>query len=309
MTDVMPRFPGAPPPGAAPAGLRGPGERPGPPARSGGLRPAEPGLPPGRPGYRDDGYQQGHPGDGRYQGDQEYGEQRYDAENLDDADGYDEAEGYDDADGYDEAEGYDDADGYDDAEGYHEAEGYDDADGYGQAEGFGRQGYDPQGFGDGYRGGREPVPVGAAPPDQLSGPGSPQAYDQRLYGRPGMPGGDPAGLPGPGALQPAGVPGVGGDELVDIDDEPSASTAREWLVMATQLGAGAIGGAALWLAFQWLWRWLPVLALGVALVVTIALVVLVRRIRRAEDLQTTVVAVLVGLFVTVSPAALLLLGK
>jgi hypothetical protein len=35
----------------------------------------------------------------------------------------------------------------------------------------------------------------------------------------------------------------------------------------------------------------------------------VRRIRRSDDLQTIVVTVLVGLFVTVSPAALLLLDR
>jgi hypothetical protein len=36
---------------------------------------------------------------------------------------------------------------------------------------------------------------------------------------------------------------------------------------------------------------------------------IVRKIRRADDMQTTLLAVLVGLFVTVSPAALLLLSK
>jgi len=44
----------------------------------------------------------------------------------------------------------------------------------------------------------------------------------------------------------------------------------------------------------------------VALAVTVGLVLLVRKIRRADDLQTTVLAVLVGLIVTVSPAAMLL---
>ena len=47
-------------------------------------------------------------------------------------------------------------------------------------------------------------------------------------------------------------------------------------------------------------------ALVVALAVTVGLVLLVRKIRRADDLQTTVLAVLVGLIVTVSPAAMLL---
>jgi hypothetical protein len=92
----------------------------------------------------------------------------------------------------------------------------------------------------------------------------------------------------------------------DRDDE---SPAMEWLTMAFQLAIGAAGGAALWLAFQWLWRAIPVAALVVALVVITAMVWVVRRIRRSDDLQTTVVTVLVGLFVTVSPAALLLVGR
>jgi hypothetical protein len=43
--------------------------------------------------------------------------------------------------------------------------------------------------------------------------------------------------------------------------------------------------------------------------VVVGLVWIVRKIRRAEDLQTTVLAVLVGLVVTVSPAALLLVSR
>ena len=54
---------------------------------------------------------------------------------------------------------------------------------------------------------------------------------------------------------------------------------------------------------------LPAAALAAAVVVIAVLVLIVRKIRRAEDLQTTVLAVLVGLVVTVSPAALLLLNR
>ena len=99
------------------------------------------------------------------------------------------------------------------------------------------------------------------------------------------------------------------DEFDELDEDDEESPAREWLVMASQLTVGAIGGAALWLGFQWLWQSMPVAALIVALVVITALVWIVRRIRRSDDLQTIVVTVLVGLFVTVSPAALLLLDR
>ncbi|PZS38204.1 MAG: hypothetical protein DLM62_15010, partial [Pseudonocardiales bacterium] len=77
----------------------------------------------------------------------------------------------------------------------------------------------------------------------------------------------------------------------------------------SQVGIGIVGGAALWLICEWLWQRIPVMALVVALAVITGLVWVVRRVRGAEDLQTTVVAVLVGLFVTVSPAALLLVGR
>jgi hypothetical protein len=95
---------------------------------------------------------------------------------------------------------------------------------------------------------------------------------------------------------------------MDEDDEP-VSAGREWLMMGAQVGAGAIAGAAVWLAFSWLWGMVPVVAVLAALVVIVGLVLAVRRWRRADDLQTTVLAILAGLVVTVSPAALLLLRR
>ncbi|MEU4444297.1 hypothetical protein AB0K14_18580 [Actinosynnema sp. NPDC050801] len=102
--------------------------------------------------------------------------------------------------------------------------------------------------------------------------------------------------------------------LADIDDEDDErpaerSAGKEWLVMLGQLAVGVIGGAALWLGFNFLWRTAAPAALVVALAVTVGLVMMVRKIRRADDLQTTVLAVLVGLIVTVSPAAMLLVNS
>lgn len=90
---------------------------------------------------------------------------------------------------------------------------------------------------------------------------------------------------------------------------PPRSAGREWLVMLVQLGFSVLGGAAVWLGFNWLWGRLPQAALGAAVVVIVGMVLIVRKIRKAEDLQTTVLAVLVGLVVTVSPAVLLLLAR
>lgn len=95
----------------------------------------------------------------------------------------------------------------------------------------------------------------------------------------------------------------------DADDERETSPTREWLIMGGQLALGVAGGAAVWLGFNWLWRVLAPAALIGALAVIVGLVLIVRKIRKAEDLQTTVLAVLVGLVVTVSPAVLLLLGR
>ncbi|WP_410668349.1 hypothetical protein [Amycolatopsis sp. cmx-4-68] len=104
------------------------------------------------------------------------------------------------------------------------------------------------------------------------------------------------------------------DEYDDVaepaaEPAPAASPGKQWLALAAQLAMGVVGGAAVWLGFNWLWVNLPAAALVAALLVVVALVWIVRKIRRAEDLQTTVLAVLVGLVVTVSPAALLLVGR
>lgn len=97
------------------------------------------------------------------------------------------------------------------------------------------------------------------------------------------------------------------DDDDDVDEEVNAG--REWAIMAGQLALAVIGGAVVWLGFNWLWGFLPAAALAASLAVIIGLVLIVRKIRKAEDLQTTVLAVLVGLVVTVTPAVLLLLGR
>lgn len=93
----------------------------------------------------------------------------------------------------------------------------------------------------------------------------------------------------------------------DYADEESPG--KQWAMMGAQLVVGVLGGAAVWLGFNWLWGKLPAAALIVAVIVIAGLVWIVRKIRRAEDLQTTVLTLLVGLVVTVSPAALLLVAR
>lgn len=106
---------------------------------------------------------------------------------------------------------------------------------------------------------------------------------------------------------------AGRNEPADVDeldeDAEELSHRQQWLAVGAQLAAGVVGGAVVWLLFNWLWNSLPAVALVAALIVTAGLVWIVRNIRKAEDMQSTVLAVLVGLVVTVSPAALLLLSR
>jgi hypothetical protein len=58
--------------------------------------------------------------------------------------------------------------------------------------------------------------------------------------------------------------------------------------------------------FEMLWEGQPLAALALAVVVILGLVALVRILRRGDDMFSTVIAVIVGVFVTLGPLALLL---
>jgi len=88
-----------------------------------------------------------------------------------------------------------------------------------------------------------------------------------------------------------------------------ASAGQAWAAVVAQWIAGAIGGAALWVGFRFLWRDLQVVALAAAVLVTVGLVLVVRALMHNDDRRTTLFAVLVGLLLTVSPAILVLLGR
>jgi hypothetical protein len=127
----------------------------------------------------------------------------------------------------------------------------------------------------------------------------------------------PAGLDRNGVgEEPTGV-FAGGDADDDAPvrrrsaqtEEKEAAGGPAWAAVIAQWIAGAIGGAALWVGFRFLWRDLPVVALAAAVLVTVGLVVVVRALLRSSDLRTTLFAVLVGLLLTVSPAILVLLGR
>ncbi len=124
------------------------------------------------------------------------------------------------------------------------------------------------------------------------------------------------------ATQAAALPDVV-DHPAGLDDEDGAaepqrrlgrssgdpSPGQAWAAVVAQWIVGAVGGAALWVGFRFLWRELPVVALAAAVLVTVGLVLIVRALLRNNDMRTTVFAVLVGLLLTVSPAILVLLGR
>ena len=128
----------------------------------------------------------------------------------------------------------------------------------------------------------------------------------------------PAGL-GESGPQPKPVdtasestPGPGGDQGTDGAGTGSRvveSASQAWAAVVAQWIAGAVSGAVLWVAFRFLWRSLPVVALAAAALVTAGLVVIVRALLHNDDKRTTIFAVIVGLLLTVSPAILALVGR
>ncbi len=81
---------------------------------------------------------------------------------------------------------------------------------------------------------------------------------------------------------------------------------RQWLVLAGQVVGAAVAGMLLFKGFEKMWDLLPFVALALAVVVILGLVALVRVLRRTDDMYSTVIAVVVGIFVTLGPLAFLL---
>lgn len=109
---------------------------------------------------------------------------------------------------------------------------------------------------------------------------------------------------------PAGSGDDAVTEIVDAvqdDDETHRAgkkdAAKQWLVLAGQAVVAVIVGALLFKGFERLWDVLPWVALILAVLVIVGLVAVVRILRRTDDLISIVIAIAVGVFVTLGPLA------
>ncbi|MDV8021759.1 hypothetical protein [Rhodococcus sp. IEGM 1330] len=78
---------------------------------------------------------------------------------------------------------------------------------------------------------------------------------------------------------------------------------RQWLVLIGQAVVSVAVGALLFKGFEQLWDVLPWVALVLSVLVIVGLVAVVRILRRTDDLISIVIAIAVGVFVTLGPLA------
>ncbi|RRQ29581.1 hypothetical protein DK926_01520 [Rhodococcus sp. Eu-32] len=100
------------------------------------------------------------------------------------------------------------------------------------------------------------------------------------------------------------------DAVTDDSGDSDAPTtpakkdaAKQWLVLAGQGVVAIVVGALLFKGFEKLWDMLPWVALILAVLVIVGLVAVVRILRRTDDMISMVIAIAVGVFVTLGPLA------
>ncbi|MGL4305490.1 MAG: hypothetical protein ACRCSF_04985 [Mycobacteriaceae bacterium] len=115
------------------------------------------------------------------------------------------------------------------------------------------------------------------------------------------------------AAVPFAEPGVIPNDLLNQEPltlgEPQPvqrGHARQWAIMAAQVVIAAIAGALMFLGFKVLWEWNPIVAFVLSLLVIVGMVALIRVLRRTDDLISMLIAVAVGIFVTIGPLAVAL---
>ncbi|MGH3524063.1 MAG: hypothetical protein ACRDU4_14895, partial [Mycobacterium sp.] len=132
-----------------------------------------------------------------------------------------------------------------------------------------------------------------------------------------------AGLPEPAEttlgqdLDEDGLADLHEDDTAGLDENRAADLAGELAEQHSRwselLAGGAIVlqsilavvfGAGLFVAFDQLWHWNNIVALVLTVLVTLSLVAAVQAVRKTVDIGSTLIAVAVGLLITLGPLAL-----
>ncbi|HEY5858537.1 MAG TPA: hypothetical protein VIW24_32080 [Aldersonia sp.] len=124
--------------------------------------------------------------------------------------------------------------------------------------------------------------------------------------------GDPSVASAPESEAPSVAIGDSGDPSVAVTaaapavDANAPGPAKQWLSLIGQAVVALAVGALLFVGFERLWDDLPWIALVMAILVILGLVAVSRVLRRSDDTLGVMIAVGVGLFVTMGPLALVL---
>lgn len=110
-----------------------------------------------------------------------------------------------------------------------------------------------------------------------------------------------------GAKRTGKSSGAKGAQADAAQQDPDAeANRRQWIILGAQSTGAAVAGMLMFKGFERMWEMLPWVALTLAMIVILGLVALVRILRRTDDILSTVIAVVVGIFVTLGPLAFLL---
>ena len=89
-------------------------------------------------------------------------------------------------------------------------------------------------------------------------------------------------------------------------EKKERSAAVQWAILFGQAVVAVIAGALMFKGFERLWDMLPWVAFALTILVILGLVALVLVLRKTEDILSIVIAIVVGLFVTLGPLVFLL---
>lgn len=118
----------------------------------------------------------------------------------------------------------------------------------------------------------------------------------------------PAGTKAAGAkAASAGKPSSRDESGDDVaDDESVGGNLKGWALLVVESIAAIVAGGLLFKGFEKLWDMLPWVAFGLALLVIVGLVALVRILRRTDDITSQLIALAVGVFVAFGPLLFLM---